>query len=112
MLPGSPQVRVERLLPGCPPRNKGTREDLIENLNQGLPTIVSVSWGYKKSIGHALLVTAYNSSSRKFTFFDPALGEIDEYLFEKNYRVSFKEAWLDKQTIFIPSGSMVTISPE
>jgi hypothetical protein len=92
---------------------QGTRSDLVDNLNKGSPTIVSVSWGYTGSIGHALLVTSFDQSTNEFSFYDPAGSgnEITEKQFETRYGITFDQAWLQQPTIFISAGSMVTIIP-
>ena len=93
---------------------RGTRSDLINNLNSGSPTIVSVSWGYTREMGHALLVTSYDQTTNEFSFFDPAESGsvITEKQFVTIYGIAFDQAWLQQPTIFIPAGSMVTIIPE
>lgn len=63
-----------------------------------------------KGVGHALLITAYNQENKGFTFFDPALGEINESQFESEYKMSFQQAWLNQPNLFIPPGAMVTIT--
>jgi RHS repeat-associated protein len=89
---------------------QGTRVDLIKILEKGLPTIVSVSWGYHMPIGHALLVTAYNRNTDQFSFFDPARGDvITEQQFFARYKVTFMKAWINQPTIFVPAGPMVTL---
>ena len=94
---------------------QGNRNDLLNNLVNGLPTIVNVSWGLTNGVGHALLVTSYDPSIKEFGFFDPYAGTngsvITESQFNQQYNVTFDQAWLNQPNIFIPSGSMVTITP-
>jgi RHS repeat-associated protein len=61
----------------------GTAQDLIRNIGNGYPTIVSVSWGAywtgwptDPGVGHAMVVVGHNPASNQFAFLDPAGGEL------------------------------------
>ena len=92
------------------------RQNLINNLQNNLPTIVTVSWKDLSIYGHALLVVSYCPSTNQFTFMDPATGTvIEEKDFFKTFPFdgsTFNQAWLNQPNTGIPSGSMVTLSLE
>jgi len=89
--------------------SQGTRGDLITNLKNGLPTVVSVAWT-DANVGHALLVTGYDPKTSEFNLFDPGRGLVSsESSFQSYYGVSFNQAWLNQPNVLIPAGSMVTL---
>jgi hypothetical protein len=97
----------------------GKYADLVANLNNGYPTIVSVSWGAgplgvptNSGVGHALLVVGQDTSNGDFLFLDPNGGRlITSSDFRTMYPVDFFQAWQGQPNWFIPAGGMVTIKP-
>lgn len=93
--------------------SQGTRADLMNNLNNNLPTIVSLTlpgW----DIGHAIVAIGFDPVTREIVFFDPATGNIElESKILANYNrgrgfSSFDDLW-GASNIFISNNSMVTI---
>jgi RHS repeat-associated protein len=112
-----PQIQayaVDKFDPGLEAAyTRGTRADLLENLNNGIPAIVSIAlpaW----DIGHALVVIGYDPETEELQFFDPVRGvigpesEILERWNKNRGFASFEELWASSN-IFIPANSMVTI---
>jgi len=95
----------------------GTRQVFINNIKTGKITIISVSWNgtvnaiKTKLVGHALVLVAYDPYYDELYFLDPATGDvISETRFNEIYPATFDEAWIEQPNIFIPAGSIVTIS--
>ncbi|MEA3439509.1 MAG: RHS repeat-associated core domain-containing protein, partial [Chloroflexota bacterium] len=92
---------------------QGTRADLLNNLNNGYPTIVNLAlkpWVF----GHALVAIGYDPDTDELWFFDPAYGDIksendilQRYDKGRGYS-SFDDLW-SASNVFISSNSMVTV---
>jgi hypothetical protein len=93
---------------------QGTRADLIANVYNGCPTIVTITLP-GKGYAHALLVIGYDPETDELLFYNPATGlEEREHQIKSDYDYgrgfnSFEELWADSKP-FIPSNSMVTLS--
>jgi len=94
-----------------------TSTDLIDNINHGYPTIVSISWGSDQlglptdpGIGHAMVVVGYNPSTGQFAFLDPAPGALITDFSAQYQNRDFEKTWA-QGNVFIPGGSMVTLKP-
>jgi hypothetical protein len=88
---------------------QGNRVDLLDNLNNGLPTVISIAFPITEGAGHALLVIGYDPDIDQILFFDPANEDIvNEALFRNRYG-DFDFVWTNNSNAFIPDGSMVTI---
>jgi hypothetical protein len=92
----------------------GTKEDLIENLREGTPTIVSVSWGSNMNmlttgqVGHSMVLVGYEMDRDEFMFMDPGRYKEDPII--RTYSSDeFMKIWQKQPNIFIPSGSMVSV---
>jgi RHS repeat-associated protein len=90
------------------------RQSLINNVTNGVATVVTVSWANDPSYAHVLFVVKYCPSTGQLSFMDPAQGKngevITEYEFYQRYKVTFEDAWLNQANTGIASGSMVTVT--
>ena len=92
----------------------GNRADLINNLNNGCPTIVTIALP-TKDVAHALVVIGYDPATQELIFYNPATGKKQsesEVLYDYNYGrgfTTFDELWAASNN-FIKGSSMVTLN--
>jgi len=93
--------------------SQGTRADLLQNLNNNLPTIVSLAlpgW----DIGHAIVAIGFDPATSEIIFFNPATGmtaaesQILKDYDKKRGFATFDDLWA-ASNMFIKNNSMVTI---
>jgi hypothetical protein len=116
-------VLQDILLPLNVDYQQGFHELLVNNLKEGNPTVISISWetnvdivkklaaklvggGEGPIVGHAMVLVGYNPYEKQYKFLDP--GSIDKVITSMDVN-SFNQIWLEQPNVFIPSGSMVTI---
>jgi RHS repeat-associated protein len=94
----------------------GTREDLLNNLHNGYPTMVNIALPRINEVGHVLVVIGYDPSTNQLIFYNPAYDAVqdektilDIYNEGRGFK-SFDELWAASFLPFIPSNSMVTVS--
>jgi len=104
--------------------SQGSRADLMNNLQNDLPTIVSLalpaSVNGKPVYGHAIVAIGFDPTTGDIQFFNPAnklkMTESDIYsmyndMWVKEEGISFRDfsdLWSQKN-VFIPANSMVTV---
>jgi hypothetical protein len=99
--------------------NNGTYTDLINNLNAGSPTVLSISLGNDtlgsgigSGVGHAVVVVGYNPNTSELLVLNPASGKLQtdsDIIAGSGGHAEFMKDWKDQPNWFIPSGSMVTV---
>jgi RHS repeat-associated protein len=94
----------------------GTRSELMDNLKNGIPTIVTIALDPDKGWGHALVVVGCDDKTGELLFFNPAYGKIqsesellkyDQYNPGQRY-TTFDELWAG-QNYIIGGNNMVTV---
>ena len=99
--------------------SNGTREDLMNNLEHGTPTLITLAF-HNEGVGHVLVVIGYDPETEEFILFDPAYGDhqqetkiLNRWGFDSAI-TSFDALWA-RENIFIETEAMVSIkrvSPE
>jgi len=95
----------------------GTRQDLMKNLRNGIPTIVTIALTPENGYGHALVVVGFDPDIGELIFFNPAHGATEyewEILQDRQYNPGFIYPTFDDlwaaENVFIQGGNnMVTI---
>jgi RHS repeat-associated protein len=115
VVPDEQAIGINTMFPGTikATSTKGTREDLLNNLKNGKPTMITIALPIDEGVGHVLVVIGYDESTEQFQFFDPAWGdEINESDFSERYSYNgyetFDEIWGSSNGV-IESNSMVTV---
>jgi RHS repeat-associated protein len=95
---------------------QGARADIMQNLNDDNPTLITLAFDIDEGVGHVMVVIGYDPSIGEFMIFDPAYGDVkpeseiaDRYSFTgSGTQRTFDELW-DESNIFIGDHSMVTV---
>jgi RHS repeat-associated protein len=114
-----PQLQTDtlNLIPGIEATiSQGTRAVLLDNLENGLPTLVTIALPINKGVGHVLVVIGYDPDIDQLIFFNPAYDvgadiqdekQIGKYYNYDNFD-TFEDIW-SQSNIFIRSNAMVTV---
>jgi RHS repeat-associated protein len=109
-----PQLQADtlNLLPGVEATyTQGERIDLIDNLENGLTTLVTIAFPKDPGIGHTLLIIGYDPDIDQLWLFDPAYGDaLDESSISMRYegKNSLNDIW-SKENFIIKPYDMVTV---
>ena len=115
VIPLEQQALINTMFPGriSASQSQGTRNDLLTNLNNGCPTLVTLAFA-NENVGHVTVAVGYDPATGKFQFFDPAYGDVvDEDTIVARWDGSrgfktFDELWAASNLV-IPNNSMVTL---
>lgn len=114
---GINQIFPMSLFPGTIHANfsQGNRQDLLNNLFEGNPTMVSITLPSMRDVGHVLVVVGYDPTIHQLIFFNPAYNAkqnektvLDIYNEGRGF-TTFEQLW-SSGNIAIPHNSMVTLS--
>jgi RHS repeat-associated protein len=100
--------------------DNGSRQELLNNLKNGIPTVVSIASSDPKTVGHAILAVGYDPATGEFQFFDPAFNDVvDEQMIDSRWGngKGFTDTWQngsgnEMNDRLIPPKSMVTLIKE
>jgi len=95
---------------------QGTRDELRENLEQDIVTVVTIALPINAGIGHVILLIGYDQKTGELIFFNPGSGEEEPegmigyyYSTEKyGYEMTFVQLW-EESNVIINNNAMVTI---
>jgi RHS repeat-associated protein len=94
----------------------GTRENLLSNIKNDIPTVVTFSLPIRKGVGHSVLAIGIDKKIQEIIYFNPATKSmISESQLAKDYSINnygfemtFDELWAN-ENLFLSSNSMVSI---
>ncbi len=98
-------------------QKNGTLDQLKNNVDEGIITIVGVSWQTnpeiikallrreKLTVGHWMVVGGYNDFTEKIILIDP--GKNPPFTFYSY--AYFQEIWIDNSNLFVGNGDLITI---
>jgi hypothetical protein len=96
---------------------QGTRADLMSNLNNDLPTIVTINLKWNQYVAHAIVLIGYDPATGELMFFDPANGDVvpESEILNRNNQgrgfISFDDLWAAQNELLdiVRNNAMVTV---
>lgn len=96
----------------------GSRNELIQNIKNGIPTIVTIALKPEDGWGHALVAVGFDNITGELIFFNPATGNIEtesfvlnteQYNPNKNTYATFDDLWAAENSVIRGGNNAVTV---